>query len=81
MSVQVKQTTTVRHEFRVGNPGGLSELKEAISMAETTSKDKKIPASNIAYGADAQGVYLHFNEQLPPVSSPRVSPENEVIRQ
>lgn len=81
MSVQIKQTTTIRHEYRVANPGGLAELKEAISMAESQAKEKKVAASNIGYGADSQGVYLQFSEQLPPVTAPRIASENEVIRQ
>lgn len=81
MSVQIKQTTTIRHEYRVGNPGGLAELKEAISMAESQAKEKKISSGSIGYAADSQGVFLHFNEQLAPVTAPRVAPENDVIRQ
>lgn len=81
MSVQINQTTTVRHEYRVPNPTAFADLKEAVGLAEKTAAGKGISADSIGAGADGKGIYLHFNEVVGSASPPGIDAKNQVLRQ
>lgn len=81
MSVQINQTTTVRHEFRVANPSPFTDLKEAVAMAEQTASSKGVGAEAIGAGADGKGIYLHFNEVVGSASPPGIDAKHQVLRQ
>lgn len=81
MNVTVQQITTIRHEYRVANPSGHADMRDAQGLAERHASGKKISTDHIFFGADSAGLVVYFDETLQSFQRPEGSPETAVIRQ
>lgn len=81
MSVTVQQITTIRHEFRVANPSGHSEMQDAMDLASRHAAAKKMTKESITVAADSMGLVVFFDETLQALQRPEGAPENAVLRQ